>query len=525
MHLRFVFVCTFFHCVTAYLHSASRGSRHVSNKLKVFSLRVPASYEAVESLLVDSLVTSLPKISSADNKKYFIEVRTPGLNDKIEQSAIVSKDLLYDLSKTMIRPLLQCYSSVKFMFPSSGDAAGFQAYCNRRQISIPSDVILTDIASDRTSPQDKCLLMIGARNNVGDPVIRTVQQITDSNPSVTCILLNCDLSDRVTTGMTSRTLRDTYRASFQPLFYFRNLVTILRPSQIPLERGALIYTPSEGWTVFAVDQSRIVGPGSLNRFMRTPAFYRTKGDPTSTDPPEFILAGSYSAMPKRDEIDETLTRAAGRLERVLERRRRARAFADGAEALQFLKSCVDAGFFDKQDDIEEALACLLRSPVRSQLSSVPQREPVSVLDSSQRMGVVSINLVEAPETSTVISSEGSDSEAFYKWDESTVNAILGGWTRAHCIGSTIMSEVLNLQRDGSGISVALEGSSPRRGQLMRDKDSDSTRMELSLDPQTFFGLFNLAEAQTEGIRVLYIDRQMLVLQETGSNTLSLWRRT
>lgn len=510
---------------SAYLNKGHR--RSLSSHTRWLVNRVPASYDAVESLLVDSLKTSLPKISSSDQKKFFIEVRTPGLNDKIEQSAIVSKDLLFDLCKTMINPILQSYPFAKFMFPSSGDAAGFQAYCSRRQINIPSTIILTDIATDRVTPEDRCLLLIGARNNVGDPVIRTVQQITDANPLATCILVNCDLSDRVTTGMTSRTLRDNYRASFQPLFYFRNLVTIMRPSQVPLERGALMYTPSDGWTVYAVDQSRIVGPGSLNRFMRTAAFYRSKGDPTASDPPEFMLAGSYTDMPKRDEIDETLTRAAVKLERMLERRRRARSFSDGAEALSYLKQCIESRSFDKADDIEEAMACLQRSPVKaSMLSPSMVGTPLTVLDTSQQMGVVNINLQEIPESSKVINADDVKADGYYyPWEEATISAILGNWKKAHGNGASVLGEILDIyQNEDHSIDVTIKGRSQRRGRLVRNNQNEPARMYLELEAQSLFGMFTTAEAETEELRLLHVDQSMCVLQEVGSDALSLWSR-
>ena len=289
--------------------------------------------------MVSSFLETFANSSLNTHKKYSIELRTPGLNDKIEQSAIVSKDLLYEALKSLLLPLKRLFFSSKLMFPSSGDAAGFQAYCFRRNIPIPDSLTLTDIALDRVrEEEDECLVIIGARNNVGDPVIRVIQSITEAYPSKVCILFNCDFSDKVTTGMTERTRRDNYKLSFQQIFYFRNIVSISRPSQIPLEKGALIYTPTLKWALFAVDESVIVGPGSLNRFMKTAAFARSPKDPTAFTPPRFQLAATFDVMPKRDEIDECLTSAAYKLERTIEREKKAVKFTSLKETLDALRS-------------------------------------------------------------------------------------------------------------------------------------------------------------------------------------------
>ena len=73
------------------------------------------------------------------------------------------------------------------------------------------------------------MVFVSARNSVGDPVLRTVRAITAACPATLFLQFNCDLSDRVATGMTERSLRDAYRASFAPVFYFRNIVSLSRP--------------------------------------------------------------------------------------------------------------------------------------------------------------------------------------------------------------------------------------------------------------------------------------------------------
>ena len=57
-----------------------------------------------------------------------------------------------------------------------------------------------DVSLGRLSSSDDCAIFIATKNNVGDPVIRTVQAICEMYTNLTAIFLNCDLSDRVTSG-------------------------------------------------------------------------------------------------------------------------------------------------------------------------------------------------------------------------------------------------------------------------------------------------------------------------------------
>ena len=57
-----------------------------------------------------------------------------------------------------------------------------------------------DVSLGRLSSSDDCAIFIATKNNVGDPVIRTVQAICEIYTNLTAIFLNCDLSDRVTSG-------------------------------------------------------------------------------------------------------------------------------------------------------------------------------------------------------------------------------------------------------------------------------------------------------------------------------------
>lgn len=180
-------------------------------------------------------------------------------------------------------PLLDSkYRQINLLFQSIGDAAGFQKYVFQMGLQIPEKVVFTgrlmnfphhctmikyyeplfaDVALYRLSEQSDCAVFITTKNNVGDPVINEVQKICETFPSLTCIFFNCDLSDRVTSGIQARTVRDNFRGSIVPAFYFRNIVKFSRPSQIPYELGALLFTYRRGWEMFAINTDDVPGAG------------------------------------------------------------------------------------------------------------------------------------------------------------------------------------------------------------------------------------------------------------------------
>ena len=84
-----------------------------------------------------------------------------------------------------------------------------------------------------------CVVFVTAKNNVGDPDIKEVDKICSAYEDTTYVFLNCDLSDRVTTGMTEKSVRDAFRNTIQPAFYFRNIVKTNRPSMVPSELGVI----------------------------------------------------------------------------------------------------------------------------------------------------------------------------------------------------------------------------------------------------------------------------------------------
>jgi hypothetical protein len=184
---------------------------------------------------------------------------------------------------------------------------------------------------------DDCAVFITAKNNIGDPVIRTIQTICETYPQLTAIFLNCDLSDRVTAGMQEKRIRDAFRASIHPVYYFRNLVRISRPSMTPYELGVLRYMPTRGWETYVTDDNDIKAMGSLNRYMKVGSFQRSSVDSngsngmiqaqiyknganihaTALAPPRLVLAKKYEGIssPSREDIDNSIMNTLALLER------------------------------------------------------------------------------------------------------------------------------------------------------------------------------------------------------------------
>jgi len=289
---------------------------------------IPANYDQVESLAAASLIEALTSSSnSTENKLFSIDVLTPGLNPKLEQKASLQQELLFSLALSLLPSLFSYFcvnvafnedadnseEIIQYVFSSAGDAAGFGKYCRQSRVKFLYPVKLTAIESAvsslASSTTARCAVFINAKNNVGDPVIREVQKICEENSKITFIFLNCDLSEKVA-SMRDRLIREKFRTSIKPVFYFRNLVEIVRPSLTPFEIGAILFTPRNAWQVFAVNEGDIVGPGSLNRYMKQAAFKKNPGDPTGVNPPRFVLAGNYpNDPPQRGDIDSILAKA------------------------------------------------------------------------------------------------------------------------------------------------------------------------------------------------------------------------
>eukprot|EP01036_Dinobryon_divergens_P025700 gene25700-34277_t len=247
---------------------------------------------------------------TASGKLLSIDLLTPGLNPRLEQKAILSQELLFSLVVSLMPLLLNNFSNIRLAFQSTGDAAGFQKYCSRFRVEIPDSIVPTDVSIARLDRSVDCIVFVAAKNNVGDPVINEIRKIRAAYPSVCGLLVNCDLSDKVLSGgMKGKADRDSFRSSIAPAFYFRNIVSISRPSMEPTELGAMVYTVSEGWKLYAANSQDIDGPGSLNRFMSQAVFARSPSDPTAERPPAFLEVYAHpEARPSKDDISGMETR-------------------------------------------------------------------------------------------------------------------------------------------------------------------------------------------------------------------------
>ena len=107
-----------------------------------------------------------------------------------------------------------------------GDAAGFAKYMRQTNRDLPDNVVATELNSRYFAEEVpiECVVFIKARNHVGDPVLREIRQIVETvSPKSAYFYLNCDLSDKVTTGAIRKNARDEFRTTIAPLFYFRNI--------------------------------------------------------------------------------------------------------------------------------------------------------------------------------------------------------------------------------------------------------------------------------------------------------------
>ena len=91
------------------------------------------------------------------------------------------------------------------------------------------NIILTDLrgggldpTNDRIDDNDEIAVIVNAKNLVGDNCLATIKDISERYPQLTILLVNCDLADKVTTGMTERTKRDVFRVAFKQVSFGSN---------------------------------------------------------------------------------------------------------------------------------------------------------------------------------------------------------------------------------------------------------------------------------------------------------------
>lgn len=89
---------------------------------------VPAGYAEASNLMTSALLEALTAPGAGAGRLLSVDMLTPGLNPKLEQKAILSQEQLFDLVRSLIPALGSAgrFRQVALMFPSMGDAAGYQ---------------------------------------------------------------------------------------------------------------------------------------------------------------------------------------------------------------------------------------------------------------------------------------------------------------------------------------------------------------------------------------------------------------
>ena len=142
------------------LHSANSGTTDSTTS------SVPSGLREASDLLRASLSQSLSL--TPPKKLLSLDLLTPGLNPKLENKAVLYQEYLFDIVSSIIPVIknehdLGRFRSAKFMFGSTGEAAGFQKYCYKMGISIPDCLGLTDLDGKRIEDTDDCVVFIAAR--------------------------------------------------------------------------------------------------------------------------------------------------------------------------------------------------------------------------------------------------------------------------------------------------------------------------------------------------------------------------
>ena len=245
-------------------------------------------------------------------KMLSVDILTPGLSPRLEQKAALLQEYLFDsIIRALLPALTAHYGKTMLCFQSIGDAASFRKHVTQNRIDLRQgrdDIILGDVDVERITGDVECCVFVTTKQHIGDPVLQELEKISTTFPRLDMVFYNCDLSDKVTTGIQARAARDSYRSMIKPAFYFRNLVEVSRPSLVPSEVGAMVYTPTSGWCIYAAMVEDVSGPGSLNRFMLQGVFKRSREDCSAARPPRFARLGSFESMPRGEELQRCLAK-------------------------------------------------------------------------------------------------------------------------------------------------------------------------------------------------------------------------
>lgn len=176
----------------------------VESKLEgVWDKDVPPSIEAVIAQAQASLGAAL----EAGEKRIRVDIRTPGLDEALEQTAIREKSLLLSVVGAFF-PLLATAQKAKVLFESEvrtarslslsdlirlslpyeltrihhtndqrqGEAAmAAKAYVGNGAWDIPESVTFAGLTSRAVAPDDEVIFMVEPVNRAGNPVILTVR--------------------------------------------------------------------------------------------------------------------------------------------------------------------------------------------------------------------------------------------------------------------------------------------------------------------------------------------------------------
>jgi hypothetical protein len=140
----------------------------------------------------------------------------------------------------LLPSLHQHFNQTKLLFMSTGDSAFGAAYLSGKEL-LSRKVVCAEISARNVGPSDTCIMYVTPQNSVGDAVITDVESCVQAAPQATHIILNGKLDDMAALGISERDRHMSFLGNFKQAYYFRNLVTITRPTLEPIERGACVF--------------------------------------------------------------------------------------------------------------------------------------------------------------------------------------------------------------------------------------------------------------------------------------------
>ena len=223
---------------------------------------VPTSAEVA---LLQAQASLLSAVRSG-RRRLRVDLLAPGLNRLIENSHAYSEPLM-GFAALHLAEAMQ-HLRVKVIFPSAGTAAGGEAAFRRAlgrdlrshvSVGAVSGAVTRDAIAEGhdftarcVSAADPCdaYLVAAPANARGDAVVLAVEQAVEKMPDATWILFNPDLEDTIlsyTFGISTSDACRKFVETFEHAYYYRGLFQIQRPSNRPVERGALLHHHDGPW--------------------------------------------------------------------------------------------------------------------------------------------------------------------------------------------------------------------------------------------------------------------------------------